>query len=227
MVVYLDSLPSMHLTGGDLGEIEKVVCKDSTNSDFTFTFEKDGFEYTLDSTRDFVEEPDLPNKATEYKMDMRCKEGRIIFDANNTFSGGNLRITGQKDWVHKKKRQITGITQSNKNSLRTHSSNIIGGLYAVEILAWLVLSFSSIGSNGEVSVSTIDAILAVGVFVVAIGWPYATMPAVQYLYPYHLIKKDKSVRHRPKINGLGKYLFIILSLIGGIGGLVTVIRFIL
>jgi hypothetical protein len=226
MAVYSDSLPSMHLTGDDLKEIEGILREDSTNPDFTFTISDGGFTYSLTSTEDFVDKADYPDKATEYVMKMKCEEGKISINGNNTFSGGNLRITGEADWVHKKKRQLASALNSKKNFLRTYSTKIIGGLYAVEVLGWLYFSFLSAGSSTEVSVSAIEAALAVGVFVVGIGWPYALIPLIQFIYPYHLIKKDMTIHYRPKISELGKYVLVLLSLIGGVGGIVTLIRFI-
>lgn len=225
MTVYSDNLPSMHLTGQELVEFEEILRKDCPNAKFEFSFKHDGFTYNLDSAEEFSEEVDLPNTATEYNLNLRCKHGKIRIEAKKLFSGGNLRISGETEWVRKKERQINNYIESNRNLLRTFSSNIITGIYALEIIAWVYLVIMSSNAESEVSVSLVEGILATGLFLVAIGWPYALFVLIEFFYPYHLIKRDEAIKYRPRIKRLGKIAILILTVIGGFGGLITLIRF--
>lgn len=213
----------MHLTGDDLDDLEQVLRKDSTNEQLTFSFKKDGFEYSSDSVQDFVQKVDLPDIAKEYEFHMRCEEGKIRIDADKLYSGGKLRISGDTDWVHKKERQISEFLDKYKNRVRTHSTKIIGATYALEIFAWLVFSTTSTG--GEISFSLFEGFFIISAFIAIIGWPYALIGIVAFVYPYHLIKRDESVKYQPGLSSFFKYTLILLSIIGGIGGIVSLIRF--
>lgn len=223
MTVYESSLPSMHLTGEDLADLEQLLKKDSTDEQFVFSFERDGFEYNLDSTQEFVNQADLPDKSKEYSIRLKCKEGGVRIEGKKLYSGGRLRISGEKDWVHKKERQLNKYIGKNKKSIRSHSSKIIGGVYALQIFGWFVVSTTV--STEETSMNLFEGVLAVGILVAFFGWPYALIGLVELVHPYHLIKRDESVRYRPKVKALGRYALLLLTVVGGIGGAVALIRF--
>jgi len=224
MTVYSTSLPSMHLTGEDLESLEKLLRKDSSNEDFEFTFEKDGFSYTLDSVNGFINDADLPNKSTNYQFRLDSDEGEIYLNAN---VGNKLRISGNQDWVHKKKRQIEKQINSNKRILRTHASQIAVAVYILQtITAVIGIFISSNIQNTELNLSLFEGFIVSIAFLAFLTWPYLLISVGNTVFPYQLIKKDETIKYRPRIRKLGKFTFVLLSVIGGVAGLITIVQFI-
>jgi hypothetical protein len=123
MTVYETSLPSMHLAGDELTDFENVIKSDTTNPEFSVTIKKDGFEYNLKSMNELIENHDVPDLVEEYQVYLKCDEGEVRL--NTKYSrGGSLRLSGETEWVRKKKRQISAQIEKNKILFRTHFSKI-------------------------------------------------------------------------------------------------------
>lgn len=223
MAVYKTSLPSMHLSGKDLKEFESVFKQDSTNPDFGLVIEKNGFRYSLDSVDEFLNDFEIPDITTEYKLVLNCKEGKVSIDT--TYSGkGNLRISGNKDWVHKKKRIVSEQVNKNKKLLRTHSTKIIG---ASAVLFWVIfeaLSFSNTGSE-QVNMTFYEGLIVVILLIGIISWPFILIGGQSYVSPYNLIKRDDSIYYRPRFYKAVKVGVSLLGIIGSVGGIYTLMKF--
>jgi len=222
MTVYSTSLPSMHLTGDDLKSFEELLRKDSSNENFEFTFETNGFSYTLDSVDDFINEADLPNKSTNYQIELTSDEGEIYINAD---TGNRLRISGDRDWVHKKKRQIKKQIDSNKRILRTHAVKIAGAVYAFSMLGIVVIiTLPASYQRISVDLNPFQTVIISIIFLIFLTWPYALITVGNGIFPYHLIKKDETVKYRPRVRKLKKSVFVLLGVIGGVAGLVTIFK---
>lgn len=222
MTVYKDSLPSMHLSAEDLKEIEKAFKKDSTNIDFDLIIEKNGFEYNLDSVDEFINDVGIPDTATEYKIKLRCNEGKLSIDS--TFvRRGRIYISGNREWVHKKKRHLLEQINKNKKTLRTYSTKIISAGAVLFWIFFLAASFTSTG-NDQTSITFYEGLIG-AILTIGLGsWPFILVEGQSYVYPYHLIKRDESVSYRPRFHKAVKIGFGLLTALGTLSGIYSLFQ---
>lgn len=222
MAVYSSSLPSMHLTGEDLEDLEKAILKDSTDTKWGITISDGDFEYNIDNANEFVSNVDLPEKVTDYDISMRCDEGRIRINAKSTLSNGKIRITGETEWVKKKQRQIYNQFDRNESWIRTHLLKVVWSVWAILMLSFSVLSAAAPESSDGATI--VEGILATALVVLITGFPFFSEKLVDLFYPYHLLKRYENVRYTPGLWKIAKAFTILLSVIGGIGGLLTILN---
>ena len=222
MTVYSNSVSSMHLTGGELRELEKLLTKGSTNPDFNVSFEHDNFKYTLDSSDEFIKKPDLPKFSTNYQIKMASEEGKIRISSKESLGGGRVRISGDTDWVRNKKNEVNDWISENRNILRTHLSKVVSGIWVLEGIMLFLLDATTPDSNS--ALSTEEAILSISILVSIIGFPLFILELVDFFYPYSLLKQNESIEYRHRIKSLSKYVLLILTIVGGIAGFVTIFQ---
>jgi len=223
VAVYTDKLPSIELAGDELKEFEEVVERDSTNPSLVFSFEKGGFQYSCGSVGDFIEDPDLPDIAPNFKFRMECDEGDITVDGRQNIGRGRIRISGEKEWVRKKERQLASQVKKNRRFFRTYLSWGVAGVYALSFLALFVGMVSSAPDSSSIEISNIEATVFIIIFLIFVTSPYFLIGISGEVVPYYLIKKHKALRHRPKLWKLARWTLIILTITGSIAGIASML----
>lgn len=221
MAVYKDELPSMHLSGDDLKELEDAIESNSTNASFLITIHKDGFKYNLDSVDPIIEDFDIPDKTTEYSINLDCEEGSIRIGSSGILSG-RIRISGDKDWVQQKRIDLEPLIQKNRKILRTHIEKVIFGLYGLQ-WAWFFIQDLMGRGESSVELSLLQATFGLVLLFILFVWPFILLKGVNFVYPEHLLKRDESVKYRPRLRQSVRIGLILLSVIGGIGGAATLV----
>lgn len=211
----------MHLTGNELREFETAIKKNATNPSLSITIEKEGFKYEVPSADEFINDVDIPDTTTDYSIEMSCTEGRVRLSANRP-TNARLRISGDKDWVHKKQQDIQRQIDKNKRVFRTLIDMPIFGLYIIQWVSIFVLQLTTPDSNG-VELTLPEAIIGLVFLVFFFGWPFILLFGLEYVYPKHLLKKNESIPYRPRLRMTIKILISLLTIIGGISGFMYIV----
>lgn len=221
MASYEAKLPAIHLVGDELESFEEAIMKNSTNPSFSVVIEDGGFKYEKSSFEDFINDIDTPDCATDYKIKMSCDEGRVRIAANR-LTNATLRISGEKNWVQKKKQDIQGQIDKNKHIVRTYIRAPIYGVYLLQWV-WIFVIDMTQSDGSATELTTEEALVAVVLFGLFITWPGILIMGIDYVYPRQLIRRDESVRYRPKLRKAVGVIIVLLSIIGGVGGLMSLL----
>lgn len=108
--------------------------------------------------------------------------------------------------------------------MRTYSAPLIVVGYIVLLLSWMVYSMAESGTNSIISLFEATIVVMILVFFAAL--PHLLIAGVQFVYPYHLVKRDETVHYRPRMKKLGQIAFVLLGVIGGISGGLNLLNFI-
>lgn len=220
-VVYQNELPSFHLSGDDIIELEEIMENNSSNGTLSLVFSKDGFKHKFSSAKEYIDQHTVPDKTTSFRFVYKCEEGTISINTNR-ISNAKIRIEGKSKWVREKQYDIDKFLDRKKNVVRTHISKLVVGIYGVQWISLMALNLAT-ESNGDVQYSFVEAIFGIFLIILTFAWPILVFGGIDHIYPKYLLKKDESIHYRPRLQ---KAIKNIVLLIGIIGGSITIVNYI-
>lgn len=99
-------LGSIHYDFEDLRELERVLTEDEEVSNYSVTIHEEDGSRQLNTVADLKDSRNMPDEVRDFYASTRVNAGRISVTANDQKGIHVATITGDRDWVLKKKAEI-------------------------------------------------------------------------------------------------------------------------
>lgn len=211
-VKYQTDLPSIHLEEDDLTDIEQVFRDGETDSVIEFKLHNGPFTYEYSTTKGILSDNTLPDFVKSFELTLESKKGKVKITANEEDHDIILWISGERDWVKRKKDHIEDFFEHRGDHIRTTLQNHLPTIAAsISIAIAIISNYSGFGSISGDGLFT-DALLLGFGGLISGG---ILTSVINYFHPYSLIRLSNRQLH--------PYLWKVISWITIVAAIITIL----